>query len=190
MSTQSLPLVTPEEYLNYDRASDVNNEYVFGEIVAVGGGSPWHSLLAANVVSSLHRQLSSGTCRVFSSSLRVCVDQRSLYSYPDVTVVCGALEYVDEKRDTVTNPKVIVEVLPPTTRNYDLGDKARMYSRIPSLTDLLLIEQERVSVEHWRRLVNGHWEISNIADRQETIHIESVGCELSVADIYSGVELP
>jgi len=107
-----------------------------------------------------------------------------------VTVVCGALEYVDEKRDTVTNPKVIVEVLPPTTRNYDLGDKARMYSRIPSLTDLLLIEQERVSVEHWRRLVNGHWEISNIADRQETIHIESVGCELSVADIYSGVELP
>jgi len=118
------------------------------------------------------------------------VDQRSLYFYPDVTVVCGALEYVDEKRDTVTNPKVIVEVLSPTTRNYDLGDKARMYSRIPSLTVLLLIEQERISIEHWRRLSNGRWEVSNMADPQGTIHVESVGCELSVADIYSGVELP
>jgi len=189
MSTQSLPLVTPEEYLDYDRASDVKNEYVFGEIVSMAGGSPWHSLLTMNAGGALHRQLFGGKCRVFSSDLRVCLDRHSSYAYPDVTVVCGALEYLDEKKDTVTNPKVIVEVLSPTTRNYDLGDKARMYSRLPSLTDLLLIAQDRVSIEHWRRLPHGNWEIGTVEDRQASIPIESVGCELKVADIYAGVEI-
>jgi len=188
MSRQSLPLVTPEEYLDYDRASDVKNEYVFGEIVAMAGGTVSHALLTMNAAGELYRHLSGGKCRVYSSDVRVCIDRRSSYSYPDVTVVCGPAEGVDEKRDTVTNPKVIVEVLSPRTRNYDLGDKARMYSRIPSLTDLLLIEQDRVSIEHWRRLANDHWDISNIADRQGIVRIESVGCELRVADIYSGVE--
>ena len=190
MSTQSVPLVTPEEYLAYDRASEVKNEYVFGEIVSMAGASPWHSLLAANALGVFYKQLSGGKCRVFDSSLRVCLDQHSSYAYPDVTVVCGVLEYVDEKKDTAANPKVIVEVLSPTTRNYDLGDKARMYSRIPSLTDLLLIAQDRVSIEHWRRLPNGHWEIGAVEDRQASIQIESVACALSVAEIYAGVELP
>ena len=182
-------MVTPEEYLEFDRASALKNEYVFGEIVAMAGGRPAHSLLTANVLGLLFGQLVGGECRVYDSNLRVCLDRQSLYSYPDLTVVCGALEYVDERQDTVTNPKVIVEVLSASTRNYDLGDKARMYSRIPSLTDLLLIEQDKLLIEHWKRLSDGHWEIVTIADRQATVLIQSAGCELSVGDIYSGVEL-
>jgi Uma2 family endonuclease len=186
MSAQSVPLITPEEYLEFDRASDVNNEYVSGEIAPMTGGTPWHGLLTANVAHLLNKSLFGGPCLVFSSSLRVCVDRQTLYSYPDVTVVCGALEYVDGKKDTVTNPRIVVEVLSPSTRNYDLGDKARAYWRIPSLSDLFFIEQDRIGVEHWRKLPNSHWELETVAERQATIQIESAGCELAVAEIYSG----
>jgi Uma2 family endonuclease len=188
MATEPVPFATVEEYLEYDRKSEFKNEYVFGEIVAMTGGTPWHSLITMNTGATLHKKLFGGTCRVFDSSLRVCLDRETLYSYPDVTVVCGALEYTDDRRDTVLNPKLVIEVLSPSTRNYDLGDKARMYSRIPSLAELVLIEQSECRIEHWRRQPNGHWDIEVVEDRNATLVIDSVGCEVPVAEVYSGIE--
>jgi Uma2 family endonuclease len=111
-----------------------------------------------------------------------------VWSYPDVTVVCGPLEYADQKHETVANPKLVIEVLSPSTRNYDLGDKARMYSRIPSLAELLLIEQDKVWIEHWRRLPNGHWDVQVVTDRSATLVMDSIGCEAPIAEIYNRVE--
>jgi Uma2 family endonuclease len=187
MATEPLLFVSADEYLEFDRKSEIRNEYVFGEIVAMAGGTPAHSLIAANTGFAVNTKLSGGRCRVYDSSLRVCVDRKSSYAYPDVTVVCGPLEYLDEKKDTVVNPKVVVEVLSPATRNYDLGDKARMYFRIASLSELLLIEQHEVRIEHWRRQPNG-WGIEVVQDRSATVSIESIGCDVPVSEIYSGVE--
>jgi Uma2 family endonuclease len=188
MSTGPLPSATVEEYLEFDRKSEFKNEYVFGEIVAMTGGTPWHSLIVMNTAFTLNKKLFGSTCHVFDSSLRVCLDRETLYSYPDITVVCGALEYTDDRRETVLNPKLVVEVLSPSTRNYDLGDKARMYSRIPSLAELLLIEQRACRIEHWRRQPNGHWDVELIEDPGATVNLESLGCEVPVAEVYSGVE--
>ena len=188
MATEPLPFVTAEEYLEFDRKSELRNEYVFGEIVAMAGGTPRHSRIAANSIIAVGKRLVEGGCGVFDANLRVCVDRNASYAYPDVTVVCGPLECLDEKKDTIVNPKVVIEVLSPTTRNYDLGDKARMYFRIASLSELLLIEQRVMRIEHWWRLPNGHWEIETLQDRTATVSLESIGCSVPVSEIYTGVE--
>jgi Uma2 family endonuclease len=187
MATEPVPFVSAEEYLEFDRKSEVRNEYMRGEIIPMAGGTPWHSLIAANTTIAVGRRLVEGGCGVFDANLRVCADREASYAYPDVTVVCGPLEYVDEKKDTVVNPKVVVEVLSPATRNYELGDKARMYLRIASLSDLLLIEQREVWIEHWRRQANG-WDIEVVQGLAATISIESIGCDVLVSELYSGVE--
>lgn len=113
------------------------------------GGTPAHSLIGANSLGAIATRLSTARCRVYNSSLNVCVDRASLYVYPDVTVVCGKFQYADDRKYTVANPNLIIEVLSPTTLDYNLGPKARMYWKIASLTDLLFIDQEKVRIEYW-----------------------------------------
>jgi Uma2 family endonuclease len=189
MPTPPDPHVTPEEYLEIDRNSEAKHEYMFGEITMVPGGSPEHSLIVANTCIALGKRLFGGNCRIFDSSLRVCLDRETwFYVYPDLTVVEGAIEYLEERDETVTNPKIVVEVLAPVSRNVELGGRARMYSRVPSLTDLLLIEQDRIGVEHWVREAGDHWDVVLWKDRAAVIRIESLKCEIPVAEIYAGVD--
>src|ERR1700694_5697214 len=188
MSSHSLSYVTPEEYLERERLAAEKSEYISGEIVAMAGGSPRHALIAANVIGIMHSQLRHGDCRIFDSDLRVCVRCGSLITYPDVTVVCGSPEYTDEKRDTVANPAVIVEVLSPSTKKYDRGEKARLFRMLPSLHEFLFVEQESIEVEHWRRLPNGNWELATVREAGVTLHLESIGCDLPVDEIYRGTE--
>jgi len=104
----------------------------------------------ANSCTALGRRLAGSGKRVFDASLRVCLDvETSIYVYPDLTVVEGAVQTLEDADETVTNPKVVFEVLSPATRGMELGDKARMYVRVASLTDLVIIDQDRVLVEHW-----------------------------------------
>jgi Uma2 family endonuclease len=189
MASQPVPYVTPEEYLKFDRGSEFRHEYVFGEIVAMAGGTYRHSKIAANTTRALGNHLSNRPCGVLEGNLRVALHREALYSYPDGTVVCGEPEFLDTEADTLTNPKLVVEVLSPATRNYDLGDKTRMYWQIPSLTDLLLIEQDKVWIEYWSREPGGKWDRKLANDLGEVLKIESLDCELPLAEIYSGVGL-
>ena len=179
--------VTPEEYLAFDRQSDIRNEYISGEIVPVPASTERHGLILVNSVFTLEKQLRGGPCRVYSGGPRLCLDPRTLYVYPDVMVVCGPRDYRDDLKDTVTNPKLVAEVLSPSTRDYDLGGKASMYRSLPSLSELLLIEQDRIWIEHHRRLPNGHWDIEDVMDGDATLVIESVGIQIAVSDIYSHI---
>jgi Uma2 family endonuclease len=188
MSTDPIPFANVEEYLEYDRKSEWKNEYLFGKIVARAGATPWHSIIAANITHLLNRTLFGSPCRVFDAGVRVCVNRKTLYSYPDATVACGPLDYTDGQRDTITNPKLVVEVLSPSTRNCDLGDKARMYMRIPSVEALLFVEQETVRVEHWKRASSDQWSIQEFEDSNASIQIDSVSCAVPVGAIYTGVE--
>lgn len=118
------------EYLELEAASNIRHEYWNGEIYAMGGGSPAHAALAMAIGSALIPQLRGGDCRVYSSGLMVRVKASGLATYPDVTVVCGALETDPQSRNTVTNPKVIVEVLGDNTAAYDRGEKLEEYKTV------------------------------------------------------------
>ena len=104
--------------------------------------------------------------------------------------MCGQLEYTDDKKDTITNPKIVVEVLSHTTRNYDLGEKLRMYWSIPSLTDILLIEQKKVWIEYWYRVPGGEWSKRVLENLHDTLRIDSANFDIPVAELYAGVEFP
>ena len=190
MATQPVAHLTAEEYLEFDRNSEFRNQYIYGETAPRVGGTPWHSLISGNAVYEFRNRFSAHGCRVFDSSLRVCLNRKTSYAYPDTTVVCGELEYSDEEEDTVSNPKIVVEVLSPTTKNYDLGPKLRLYWSIASLTDILLIEQKKVWIEYWFRAPGEEWSKRVLENRHDILRIESANCEIPVTELYAGVEFP
>jgi Uma2 family endonuclease len=162
---------------------------MFGQMTRVPGGSPDHSLIAANICIALGKRLPADTTRIFDSSLRVCLDLKtSFYVYPDLTVVEGAIQTLEDRNETLTNPKCVVEVLSPASRNIELGGKARMYTRVESLTDLLMVDQDRIAVEHWSRGADHHWDVAVLEDGNGILKLDGLGCELPMAEIYAGVD--
>ncbi len=183
-----MPKLTVEEYLELERAATEKHEFVDGEMVAMAGGSPRHARITANVQRRIGNATDGSPCLPFSSDVRVCLDQRRLISYPDVTVVCGPPEFMDGKRDVIKNPTLVVEVLSPSTEDYDRGKKATFYRLMPALREFLLIGQEPVFIEQNRRLPDGTWQIILHQDLQGTIRLESIGAELSVAGVYQDLD--
>jgi len=179
----------PDEYFELERSSEARHEYMLGEAMQVPGGSPNHSLIVANGCIALGRRLAGTAMRVFDASLRVCLDMgTSIYVYPDLTVVEGPVQTLEYADETVTNPKVVLEVLSPLTRGTELGEKARLYVRVESLTDLVMIDQDRVLVEHWVRQDADHWNVSVVRDGSGVVRLTSIGCEIPVVELYAGVE--
>src|SRR5882724_8135313 len=123
MSAQSIPRLTPEQYLEIERAADFKSEYFAGRMYAMVGGWIPHAHIIANVTGALFQALRGGPCIALSSDARLGVSVEGLYTYPDLMVVCGGPKFVDNRRDTVMNPTVIVEVLSKSTEGYDRGFK-------------------------------------------------------------------
>ena len=177
--------VTPEEYLEIDRASEERYEYFAGEMFLMSGGSGRHNTIIFNINTSLGAQIRGGRCRGYSNSQRVLVDRTGLYTYPDIVIVCG--EPVYAHGDTLTNPTLIVEVLSPSTENYDKGKKFDHYRRIPTFVEYLLVAQDRVNVQHHVKEENRWWmeEFEGLTDE---IHLPSVRGRLPLSDVYDNVE--
>jgi Uma2 family endonuclease len=189
MSSAPLSRISPEQYLEAERASEQKHEYWYGEVFAMAGGSPAHSLVINNLQFRLTGLLIGKPCFVFNADVRVAVASHELITYPDATVLCGHAQYVDEGRDTLTNPTMVVEVLPPSTAKSDRGDKAFHYRRVPSMLEILLVDPAPVMIEHYWKLLNGHWELEMVTDPAAVLHFPHLDIELPVADIYRNVEL-
>ena len=189
MSVQAKQLISVEEYLAMERESEEKHEYLDGEIYAMGGASVNHTLIVTNVVIDLGTQLRSRDCTVHSSDLRVKVSSTGLYTYPDVVVVCGEPQFDDQMKDTLTNPTLIVEVLSETTKSYDRGDKFAHYRSLPSFMEYVLIAQDTPHVEHFLRQPNKSWTLYEKDSIEDTIELASIGCTLSLADVYDKVRL-
>jgi Uma2 family endonuclease len=174
---------TFRDYLDLEEASNVKHEFFAGEIYAMAGGTPEHAALAVAVSAALFDQLAGGDCRVFSSDLRVRVPATGLATYPDVTVVCGALETDPESPSTITNPTVIVEVLSPSTEDYDRGEKLEHYRQIESLQECVLVAHDRRRIEVWRRAGEGS-EWTQVGIEVGTVDLASIGCRLEVERLY------
>jgi Uma2 family endonuclease len=189
MSAAVKTYITPQQYLEMERQAETKSEYFAGEIFAMSGGSPAHSLIAVNVSTELALQLRDRPCRTYNSDLKVRVTE-DLYAYPDVTVVCGEDQYEDEESDVLLNPTLIVEVLSPSTETWVRGGKSEQYRRRESLQEYVLIAQDRPHVEHYARQANGRWLLTERDDLEATITLPSIGCELALSEVYRKVTFP
>lgn len=177
---------TLDDYFSMQRGTDLKLEYFNGDIFAMSGGTLGHNKISRNVLNFVSAALAGSSCDALGSDMRVSTPS-GLYTYPDVSIICGQ-EFSDTV-DTISNTVVLVEVLSDSTRNYDRGDKFKLYRSIPALRHYLLIETSFVSVEHRRIEKDGSWspEISDSLD--QIVHLSEVGIDLPVARIYEGVEV-
>jgi len=187
MSQLAERVYTAEEYLALERASDRKSELVNGRIYAMAGASVTHIVIVGNIFAEIRARLRGRPCRVFSNELRVKVSQTGMYTYPDVVALCEPLRLEDAHADTLLNPAVIMEVLSETTERYDRGEKFAHYRKIQSLREYILVAQEQVRVEQFVRH-GEHWMLSEISDLSGSLHIETIGCDLPLRDIYDRVE--
>jgi Uma2 family endonuclease len=180
--------VSVEEYLALDRAAEVPSEYHDGEMFPLAAVSWEHSIISANVVSILRARLVNAPCRVANGPLRVRVSPAK-YLIPDMMVVCGRPMLTDEHQDTVTNPKLIVEILSPSTSDYDYGEKFILYRKLESFEEYLLVAQDQARVEVARKTADKRWLITTYEGLDAVVNVESLGVSLPMSEIYGGVEL-
>lgn len=172
---------TYEEYLAYERDSELKHEFEAGAILAMLNASPRHSSLASRISAALENTRPAG-CTAFQSDMRIRVLASGRATYPDASMVCGPIELDDADRSgtTITNPTLVVEVLSPSTEEVDRGSKWRDYQRIPSLQEYVLVSQES-RVEVYRRLTAESWEYLDV--RESVVKLSS-GAALDLTILY------
>ncbi|MBI3909876.1 MAG: Uma2 family endonuclease [Armatimonadetes bacterium] len=191
MSAPARQRLTEQEYLAIERAAEWKSEFYDGEMFAMAGATREHNLITLNVAADLLRQLKGRPCEAYASDMRVKVEATGLYTYPDVVAVCGERRFADERQDTLLNPTLIIEVLFPSTEAYDRGEKFAHYRRLASLREYVLIAQDRPRVERFVRQEGGQeWVFTEASGLQETVPLSSIGCQLTLAEIYDRVEFP
>jgi Uma2 family endonuclease len=190
MSAQPQPRLTPDEYLAFERGGDSKHEYLAGRLYAMAGGSARHNRIAGSAFAALYAQLRGRDCTVYPSDMRVHVTQTGLYTYPDITVVCGREQYLDDKEDTLLNPLVIIEVLSPSTEKYDRGKKFQHYRSILALREYLLIAQDEPRIEHFLRQPDNTWLFSEANGLDAVLELASIQGTLQLAEVYETVSFP
>jgi len=181
---------TLAEYLAFEENQEGKYEYWRGQICAMAGASPMHNQICFNLIGILARQLPVGDCRGYSSDQKIWIEAAELNTYADVTIVCGEPQYHAEHHTLLVNPRVIVEVLSPSTAAYDRGEKWGCYQQLPSLTDYLLVAQDRAQIEHYTLSPDGSWRYVREAGPEGVITIASINCQIPLAEVYHGIEFP
>ncbi len=187
MSAHPQKVWTVETYLAFERTSEERHEYFAGEIFAMAGASRIHNLVVMNTSASLHAQLRQKSCTVYPSDMRLKISVTGLYTYPDISVVCGQPQLEDSHQDTLLNPMLLIEVLSPSSENYDRGKKFQHYRTLDSLQEYLLISQDSPRIEHYRRQEKDQWLLSETTRLEDSIALPSIGCQLLLADVYEKV---
>lgn len=179
---------TPEEYLASEEKADYKSEYYDGEIFAMAGGSYNHNIITGNIYAALHQFLAAKPCTVFTSDMRLLVEQNGLYTYPDVMVICGQARFVPNRTDTIANPVFIAEVLSKSTQEYDRGFKFESYRSLDSFQDYLLIDQERIHLEYYHKQADDQWLLTELKSTAQTLNIRSISFEIPISQIYQKVD--
>lgn len=188
---RTLSHFSPEEYLAFERGTDARHEYLDGHVYAMAGESIEHSRICVNVAGELRSRLKGSPCEVLSPNMKVVTSPSGLFSYPDVVVICGEPRFYDERRDILTNPTVVFEVLSPSTEAYDRGEKFLRYrTQVATLLEYVLVSQHRPLVEHYVRQTDGSWSYSSAGDLSEAIDLPSIDCRLPLSEIYDRIVFP
>ena len=190
--------MTPAEYLAIEKQAAFKSEFFDGEMfplhrdapVGMAGASRPHNTLNENLSGEVHARLKGGRCRSFSRDQRVLIDRTGLYCYPDLFIVCGQVETAAGDEDTITNPRVVVEVLSPSTERYDRGAKFRNYQQLPSVQEYVLVSQDEPLCERFTRQADGTWVFTSFVGMDAVLALTSVPVQVPLADLYAGVEFP
>lgn len=175
------------DYVAQEEKADHKSEYFAGQIYMMAGGSPNHNRISGNVFAAFLTQMRGSGCEPFNSDQRLILPS-GLLTYPDVLVVCGPIEFSEEDPYSITNPTLLVEVLSPSTANYDRAEKFEFYREVASFQEYLTIHQNKTHLEQYYKNDHGQWVLNEITKQSDTITLQSVDITLTVAQIYERVE--
>lgn len=187
MSLQPKHQYTPEEYLALEREAQCKSEYYAGEIFAMSGATEAHVLIVGNVFAKIHAELMGRSCKVYMSDMRVKVSDTGMYTYPDLSALCGEPKFEDNVHDTLLNPTVLIEVLSKSTESYDRGAKFGQYRALESLQEYVLVSQESPRIELFTRQAGGGWLLTEAIGLGASLKIASLDCGLPLAEVYDKV---
>ncbi len=181
--------VSIEEYLKMENAADEKHEYYKGEIFAMSGAKVPHNAISGNIFGILFNKLKGKKCKPFNSDQRIHVPSNTLFTYPDISIICGEIITLNNDDYNVLNPTVIIEVLSKSTRNYDRGEKFKLYRDIKTLKEYILVDSVSIHLEVFRLNESGHWELEEYNAPADTLLIKSINEDILLSDIYDGVKI-
>lgn len=180
---------TPAEYLAIEENSEIKHEYHDGEIIPMTGGTTTHNKIAGNFYSYFKFAHRGKPYEIFMGDVRLWISAYRRYTYPDIQIILGDIVYYENRKDTVLNPAIIVEVLSDSTRNYDKGDKFKFYRSIPELTEYITIDQYRFEIEQYVKAKDGKWLVTYLESKEAILSLASVEFEISLNNIYESITL-
>ena len=179
---------SPTEYLALEENAEVRHEFINGEILPMAGGTTQHNELVTNLCLCLKPQMRKRGGKVYTENVKLRIPDFNIFTYPDVMIIAGETIYYEENsRTTILNPAVIFEVLSPGTKDYDQGRKFEFYRSVTSLKDYILIDQERCLVMVYQKTDTNEWKLRLLDNINANFMLDSVGIELSLADIYEDI---
>ena len=188
MSTLTVTHVTPEEYLAAERLSETRSEYIDGGVFPMTGATENHSTVVLNIGAELNVQLRGRGCKAFVIDMKVRLPGSNKFFYPDAVVVCGERQYHDGRKDIITNPDVVIEVLSPGTESFDRGAKFEAYRTVESLKEYLLVAQDKPFIEQFVKNEAGKWEYASAIGLESSLTLPSIGCTLNLGAVYDKVD--
>jgi Uma2 family endonuclease len=185
---QEIRTYSPEEYLELEISSEEKHEYIDGEIRLMPGGMPNHNRIIGNLFSALNFAFKGKPYEAFVADQRLWIPRKRIYTYPDILIVKGELQFQEGRKDTLINPSVIIEILSKSTRNYDKGDKFTAYRSIPSFQEYILVDQYIQHIEHYVKTEQRKWTFQEYDEGDNTLTFESFPFEILLADLYDKVK--
>ena len=179
---------SPEEYLMLEEGAKFRSEYQDGRIIPMTGGTPNHNQIAGNFYGTLNFATKGQPYRVFINDLRLWIPSKRVYTYPDVMLVAGKLEFAEGRKDTITNAVMVTEVLSESTEDYDRGGKFKLFRTIPSLREYVLIDQYEMHVEQFSKTDDNKWILSEYDGADAVLVLSSVQFEMSLGEMYDRVD--
>ena len=181
--------ISIEAYLEMENASTEKHEYYKGEVFAMSGAKVSHNTISGNLFVTLSNKLKGKKCKPYNSDQRIHIQSNTLFTYPDVSIICGEIITLNNDEYNVLNPSAIIEVLSNSTKNYDRGEKFKLYREIPALQEYILADSESIHIEVFRLNENKHWELEEYNSIEDIIHIKVIDEKILISEIYEGVNV-
>ena len=180
--------ISIEAYLEMENAAVEKHEYYKGEIFAMSGAKVPHNIISKNLLGTLFSKLKGKKCQPYGSDQRIHIPTNTLFTYPDISIICGEIITLNDDDYNVLNPSVIIEVLSPSTKNYDRGEKFKLYRDIPTLREYILADSESIHIEVFRLNKTKHWELQEYNSAEDILYIKAIDEKIPVPEIYEGVK--
>jgi len=181
--------ISIEEYLEMENASMEKHEYYKGEIFAMSGAKVPHNIVTKNLSGILFGKLKGKKCQPYGSDQRIHIQSNTLFTYPDISIICGEIITLNNDDYNVLNPSVIIEILSKSTSNYDRGEKFKLYRDIQTLKEYILVDSETIHIEVFRLNENNHWELEEYDSIENFLFIKAIDEKIAISEIYEGVNI-